>query len=247
MKNPAVEIPAKLYQDNLHCIQDSGLFTLMFGSMKGKKDEQLINRWYDELVQFTLEHGQPVTCVEVDCQKVLGVEKAWEFRERMRKDLPNRIINVYHFEDGQYGLDRMIEFSDYIAISVPELRILGKKDYVYTLAKYIKKKKPSIDIHLLGCTEIELLVKCLFCTSADSSTWTVPKRYGYIKGRHVKNISKEKIIEIIGTENYNYFRQYNNEMNVNTCTLSVLYFMEKYQNAVGNQDYVNFNNYINKI
>ncbi len=39
---------------------------------------------------------------------------AWDFRQRMKKDLPNnRIINVFHLEDGMKGLDRMIEFAEY--------------------------------------------------------------------------------------------------------------------------------------
>ena len=160
MEDAAVDIPRYIHKTMKHTIQDSGLFTLMFGSRKGKKDEKLLNKWYDGLVQFTLNHGCNVTCVEVDCQKVLGVEKAWEFRERLKKDLPNnRIINVFHLEDGRKGLDRLIEYSDYIAISVPELRFAGKKDNVPSLAAYIKKKKPSIDIHLLGCTEGRILKK----------------------------------------------------------------------------------------
>jgi len=128
----------------------------MFGSHKGKKDEKLMDAWYNGLVKFTLNNNNNATCVEVDCQKILGVEKAWEYRERFKNDMPNRIINVFHKEDGQKGLDRLIEFSDYIAISIPELRIMKKKNYTYELASYIKNKKPSIDIHLLGCTEYDL-------------------------------------------------------------------------------------------
>lgn len=238
MTKPAIELPQELFKHNRHVIQDSGLFTLMFGARKGKKDEALINKWYDALVEFTLNHECPVTCVEVDCQKVLGVEKAWEFRERMRNDLPNnRIINVFHLEDGQKGLDRLIEFSEYIAISVPELRIANKKNFVPQLARYIKKKKPDIDIHLLGCTELALLNECNFCTSADSTTWTCHKRFGFIEGRHVSGIQTEKIKEIVGTENYNIFREYHNEMNVNTLVLSTLMLKSKYEKAAGNQDY----------
>lgn len=238
MTEPSVQLPRELCKDNRHVIQDSGLFTLMFGARKGKKDEKLINRWYDALVEFTLDHGMNCTCVEVDCQKVLGVEKAWEFRERMKKDLPNnRIINVFHLEDGQKGLDRLIEFSEYIAISVPELRLAKKKDMVISLAKYIKKKKPSVDIHLLGCTELKILNECKFCTSADSTAWTCFKRFGFIDGKHVSGISTTKIKEQVGEENYNIFRQYHNEMNVNTLILSTMLLKGRYEKAAGNQDY----------
>ena len=238
MQNPAKEIPKHICDTMRHVIQDSGLFTLMFGARAGERNEELVNKWYDALVEFTLEHGQPVTCVEVDCQKILGVEKAWEFRERMKRDLPNnRIINVFHLEDGQKGLDRLIEFSEYIAISVPELRVTGKKNYVYTLAKYIKRKKPDIDIHLLGCTELEMMHNCSFCTSCDSTTWTIGKRYGFVERRHVSAIKKEAVIELVGEEKYKNINQYNNEQNTNFLCLSIESLKRKYQKAAGNQDY----------
>lgn len=58
-------------------ILDSGLFTLMFGAMKGKKDAAFIETWYENLIEFVRENNIQSTCVEVDCQKVLGVEYAW--------------------------------------------------------------------------------------------------------------------------------------------------------------------------
>lgn len=162
-----------------HTIMDSGLFTLMFGAHAGERDETFVDAWYEALVQFVLDHDFKGTCVEVDCQKILGVEKAWELRERMAGDLPdNRIVNTFHIEDGMKGLDRMIEFSEYIAISVPEMRVINKKDYVVRLANYIKNKRPELDIHLLGCTEQKLLKECNFCTSADSTSWQSVNRYG---------------------------------------------------------------------
>lgn len=239
MENPAKDIPANIVNQMKHTIQDSGLFTLMFGSRKGKKDEQLINRWYDGLVEFTLAHGMNCTCVEVDCQKILGVDKAWEFRERIKRDLPNnRIINVFHLEDGQKGLDRMIEFSDYIAISVPELRHANKKNWVHPLACYIKEKKPSIDIHLLGCTELALLNQCRFCTSADSTTWVGGKRFGFIEGNHITTIKTEKIREMVGDEKYDKILSYNKkDYNTNFLCLSIESLKRKYEKAAGNQDY----------
>lgn len=184
MKNVSGNINRSKHIEQIskHSIMDSGLFTLMFGAHAGKRSEKDIHRWYQLILKFVAENGYQGTCVEVDCQKVLGVEKAWEFREKMRKDLPNnRQINVFHQEDGKKGLDRLIEFSDYIAISVPELRALGKKEYTYKLANYIKNKKPEIDIHLLGCTEKKLLERLRFCSSSDSTSWLQANRYGVLK------------------------------------------------------------------
>lgn len=187
--------PAELEAISKHVIMDSGLFTLMFGAHQGQRDEVFVRKWKENLVEFVLTNKLQSSCVEIDCQKVLGTEQAWKFRRELRDELPgNRIINVFHYEDGKKGLDRLIEFSDYIAISVPEIRIIHPKTYredVYALASRIKSKKPSIDIHLLGCTEKKLLPKLRFCTSADSTSWLSANRYGNINGRSPQEIKRE--------------------------------------------------------
>ena len=160
-----------------HVIMDSGLFTLMFGGQKKQKQtRQSLTEWQDKTFEFIRQNGYAGTVVEIDCQKVLGVDDAWYFRERMRNKVKNRAINVFHYEDGKNGLDRLIEFTDYIAISVPEWRILRPKtfkDNVHRLADYIKNKKPSMDIHLLGCTDKKMLREnSSICATADSSSWT---------------------------------------------------------------------------
>jgi hypothetical protein len=236
LKNNEGQIPNYIASKSKHCIQDSGLFTLMFGSHKGQKDEKLMNAWYDGLVQFTLDNNNGATCVEVDCQKILGVEKAWEYRERFRNDIPNRIINVFHKEDGQKGLDRLIEFSDYIAISVPELRFLGQKNSVVQIANYIKNKKPNIDIHLLGCTELKLLKELSFCSSADSTSYKSGIRYGFIKQKHVKNIKTEEVKKIASEEYYKLINKYSNEQNTNTILLHTYYLNQQYNLYAGPQD-----------
>lgn len=236
---PQRGLPALIESKQLHVIQDSGLFTLMFGAKKGKKDASLMNKWYDALVEFTLTNAKQATVVEVDCQKVLGVEAAWDFRTRMKKDLPNnRIINVFHLEDGKKGLDRLIEYAEYIAISVPELRFAGKKNYVSHISKYIKTKKPSIDIHLLGCTELELLKNNRFCTSCDSSSFLSAQMYGTIKDKHIRNIKTEKIKNIIGEKTYSLIRSGLNEEAANGFATQVHFLKKDYQEAAGNQDFL---------
>jgi len=232
-------IPNYITSNSKHTIQDSGLFTLMFGAGKDIKiTEQLIEKWYSKLVEFTLQNNNGATCVEVDCQKILGVEKAWEFRERLKKDIPNRIINVFHKEDGQKGLDRLIEFSDYIAISVPELRFLGQKNSTIQIANYIKNKKPSIDIHLLGCTELKLLKELSFCSSSDSTTWTAPKRYGFIKGNRIGNIKEDEVLKMNGIDKEKYFnaRKYNNETNTAGTVFFINFLLNEYNKYAGSQD-----------
>lgn len=163
-----------------HTIMDSGLFTLMFGAEKGKKSEKFMDNWVDKIIEFILETGYKGTYVDADCQKVLGVNKAWEYRRKLRAKLPNRQINVFHIEDGKDGLDRLIEYSDYIAISVPELRAIKKKEYLYRVYSYIKNKKPEIDIHLLGFTEFSSIEKYKNATSCDSVSWKQASMYGQL-------------------------------------------------------------------
>lgn len=186
-----------------HVIQDSGLFTLMFGAGKNQKhDKQDLIDWQDKLVQFVLQNKLDVTVVEIDAQKILGAEETWFFRERMKKMLPNnRQINVFHFEDGKKGLDRIIDFSDYIAFSVPELRIVKPKTFkqdTYRLVQYAKNRKPEIDIHLLGCTDFQMLHDNKIVTSADSTSWLQGVKYGHINDGNIKahiNLFKNEIFE----------------------------------------------------
>lgn len=179
---PVMDIPSWINRNVRHSIMDSGLFTLMFGGQAGKKDAAFVEKWLWLLINFIKESKFAGSCVEVDCQKILSPEYAWKFRQTMREELPeNRIINVFHLEDGQTGLDRMIDFTDYIAISVPEMRFANKKDQVVRIANYIKNRQPTIDIHLLGCTEYKLLRELKFCASADSSSWLGCVRYGHLK------------------------------------------------------------------
>jgi hypothetical protein len=239
-------IPEIINNNSRHTIMDSGLFSLMFGSYKGKKDRTFIEKWMNLIIDFVNITGYKGTCVEVDCQKVLGVEEAWQFREYMKNHLSNRLINVFHMEDGQKGLDRLIEYSDYIALSIPELRLVGKKDYTYRLACYVKNKKPTIDIHLLGCTENKLLEQCKFCSTSDSTSWLAPAKYGVIDiaGKKVRNkdIKKDIFIEQYKNKLENIF----NKFQINITQKSYLYssiliyqaeqLKIKYSKYAGSQD-----------
>ena len=235
-----------------HIIMDSGLFTLMFGAKKNEKQTiETLTAWQDKTAKFVQQNNLKCTCVEIDCQKVLGVEEAWYFRERMRKVMPNnRHINVFHLEDGMKGLDRLIEFSNYIAISVPELRLhkpkTYKKDVTY-LANYIKNKKPSIDIHLLGCTEKGLLEENKFCTSADSTSWLSGNRYGNAgyKKYHVNDIKKKARASIAPaiTQEYNKYARFcikpltdKKLKYMQDAYFSAVFSKRMYEILVGNQD-----------
>jgi hypothetical protein len=237
------DVAKTIYDNSNHTIMDSGLFTLMFGSEAGKKDKNFIYQWANLIIDFVQQNNYNGTVVEVDCQKVLGVENAWELRRLFKEKLNNRIINVFHKEDGQKGLDKLIEFSDYIAISVPELRAIKKKSYCVRLANYIKNKKPSIDIHLLGCTENKLLRQLNFCSTSDSTSWLQPVRYGGIDSYNKKilsrNVDKEKLINKYGKYAKQFSKGKLTEKGLyNYCLLMYQCELLKYKYSIyaGNQD-----------
>lgn len=235
----SLSIPRILYDSMAHVIQDSGLFSLLYGSAKHLATKSNIFKWYDGLIEYTLQHGQKVTCVEVDCQDILGSDIAWDLRERMRADLPNnRIINVFHLSDGVKGLDRLIEYSDYIGIGSGDPN--NSSYTMYEVASYIKNKKPSIDIHLLGCTHLKTIKKCNFCTSCDSITWLNPIRFGTIRGTHVSGLDTVKVQTFFGIDTWNSVKSITNEARTNTLCAGIESFKRQYEIYAGNQDYTKY-------
>lgn len=232
-----------------HIIMDSGLFTLMFGADKGKPQTlESLTLWQDKTAKFIKQNGLTCSVVEIDCQKILGVEQAWYFRNRMRTVMPNnRHINVFHLPDGMKGLDRLIEFSDYIAFSVPELRISRRGTYredLRQLVYYTKNRKPEIDIHLLGCTEKALLQDNKFCSSADSTSWLSANRYGRIgyKKYHVDDIKKTSRERVRGEILREFGKYQSGEITEKTMKytqdayFSACISKRKYEEICGNQD-----------
>jgi len=245
------EIVANNLKYSKHSIQDSGIFSLVFGAAKANWSKEFIDSWYHKLVELTLEENFTGSVVEVDSQKLFGVENAWYYRERMRRDLPNnRIINVFHLEDGQKGLDRLIEFSDYIALSIPELRFSGKRSYVEKIAHYVKNKKPEIDIHLLGCTENKLMRNLSFCSSADSTSWTAFNKFGFFRynnGNKTFTVKKGLLNKDVLREQYydraielmemSGLKKTEGMIFYNACHLLQLeYLMKQYTHYAGPQD-----------
>ncbi len=168
-------------------IMDSGLYSMMFGVYRGLltsiHDAHL---WYDSMIETIYEYKINSTIVECDFQKLFPPEVAWQFRYQMRKDLPNhQIINVWHFEDGEKGFERLLEFSDYLGIGVPEWRKhrpKSYKKYIIPLGQKIVAKGKKL--HYLGCTEFTLLKDINFATSCDSTAWLYSSFANGFRERH---------------------------------------------------------------
>lgn len=229
-------IPMLLEANMKHVIQDSGLFSLLYGAKKDLATKDIVFKWYDALIEWTLEHGKNITCVEIDCQDILGTDVAWDLRMKMRDDLPNnRIINVFHLSDGIKGLDRLIEFSDYIGVGSGEPG--NSSSTMYEVSTYIKEKDASTDIHLLGCTTLKTIKKCSFCTSCDSITWKSPLRFGRIGDYHISDLDPQKVSYLVGHDTYNAIRSRNSELSTTSLCTTIEQHKRWYEINAGNQDF----------
>jgi hypothetical protein len=170
--------------DGSEWILDSGLYSLMFGAHKGKIST------FDEYRDYALKYRENVErwgwkhpIVECDVQRVLGVEECMRIREEVFSDYIGTVIYVWHIPEGIEGLKALAK-NEYIALSVPELRVFyktpssGGVKVKRALAELlaIAKEAGSRKVHLLGCTEADLLR--LPAYSADSTSWYSGGRFG---------------------------------------------------------------------
>jgi hypothetical protein len=187
-------------------ICDSGLFTLMFGAGKGGSYDLPYMKTYTEKYISTARNFKckNVTIVESDVHKLLGMDAVFELRKYF-EDSGMKVLYVWHREEEIDGLYRMAEKYDYIAISVPELRILCKgkvryQDAVKDLELKIFKNTSKLPrIHLLGNTVMQTM-QTNISYSCDSTSWLSGGRYGryihYIDGRlTAKKLSSNEFLK----------------------------------------------------
>jgi len=169
--------------DYRHVIIDSGLFSFMFGAGSDGEtfDVARARVWMNQYVEWIRLGLLPgATFVEVDAQVLIGVDETWtlrhEFRELVGPDVD--VMCVYHLPDG--NPDRLIDFADYIAVGMPELRKALSPQERRRVVSYIATKAHRLGkrVHLLGTVETEYLRDFRFCTSCDTSCWLNTVRYG---------------------------------------------------------------------
>ena len=128
--------------------------------------------------------------VECDVQKKISPEFAWEMRKKFKTQVNVPIINVYHLEDG--NPDKLIDYSDYIAVSVPELRFNVSNAERLKITRYISQKATSKGkkVHLLGCTELKMMKEFQYCYSCDSTSWFSGSRFNSFRSKALPNMEK---------------------------------------------------------
>lgn len=179
----------KVASDNaIETICDSGLFTLMFGAGKGgTHDINSMTSYTKTYIQSMKQSGiENLTIVESDVHKLLGMPAVFELRKYF-EDCGLPVMYVWHKEEGIDGLMRMAERYDYIALSIPELRIICSKNgqryqtvthsLLQNLRKHCGSKLPKI--HLLGNT-VQETMQTTIAYSCDSTSWLSGGRYGTV-------------------------------------------------------------------
>lgn len=173
-----------LLSPDMEVICDSGLFTLMFGAGKGGVHTlDSMKDYAKKYIAFSkLYPHKNLTIVECDVHKLLGMKAVFELR-KLFEDSGMRVLYTWHREEGIDGLYEMARKYNYIALSVPELRVICKEkiryqDAVMDLLRKIEKNTGKIPkIHLLGNTVQETMETNL-AYSCDSTSWLAGCRYG---------------------------------------------------------------------
>ena len=173
-----------LLTNDIEVICDSGLFTLMFGAGKGATHSlSSMTAYTKSYIDFSKKYPHKnLTIVEADVHKLLGMPAVYELRKHFENS-GMRVLYTWHIEEGIEGLYKLAEKYDYVALSVPELRILFKgkgryQDGVLDLLNKIKRNVKKIPkIHLLGNTVQETMETNL-AYSCDSTSWLSGCRYG---------------------------------------------------------------------
>lgn len=159
-------------------ILDSGLFTFLWGV--GATREFDIDAYVKAYAQFVNTHlPDGAVAVECDCAPLVGRDRARAVRRALRKLVHDHIpiMNVYHLDEG--SPDATVDASDYVAVSVPELRRKVTRAELVRITDYVVQRalRRGARVHLLGCTAATLLRRFCIATTCDSTSWLGAVRY----------------------------------------------------------------------
>jgi len=162
-------------------IVDSGLFTYLWGKKSHiNYDKNFYHNYLDNYSKFIeTSRFENMRYVELDVQEKLGVDFAWELREKLVDRFgKDKIINVAHVIDGDPT--DLIAYADYLAVSVtPTIKKYGIA-YYYQYIEFVYKQAftHNTKIHLLGVTRPGDSRLCYGATSCDSTSWFTKISFG---------------------------------------------------------------------
>jgi len=165
-------------------IVDSGLFSYLWGNKSHiAYDKDFYYNYLDNYSKFIEgSRFENMRFVELDVQEKLGVDFAWELREKLVGRFgKSKIINVCHEIDGDPT--SLIEYADYLAVGINQRLKKYGREYIYKYIDFIYKKAltSNTKVHLLGVTRPADLYMCWGATSCDSTSWLAKWIYGNYK------------------------------------------------------------------
>lgn len=192
MPDPGPVLRALVGGHARNMVMDSGLYSFMFGSERGKMPStyeayrDYTRRYLDDIVKW----GVDCFLVEADTQRLLGMEATLRLREEFAP-LGSRVMYVWHQPEGIDGLIKLAQQRDYICLSIPELRMIasggktalggstGAKRLCDDLLRRVHNACAGAPprIHLLGCT-VEVMMETRLAWSCDSTSWLSGVRFG---------------------------------------------------------------------
>lgn len=168
---------------------DSGAFTMFTkGHNLTEKDwDDYVTKYIDFINKYDIKYF-----FELDVDRILGLKKVEQIRNRIEKETGKKCIPVWHKERGWKYFEKMCEEYDYVAIGGIAKNPNGKQ--IEKLFPYFidYAHKHNCKIHGLGYTNANGLKKYHFDT-VDSTSWASGWRYGAIyqfKNNSIKTIKK---------------------------------------------------------
>lgn len=156
---------------------DSGAFTFMNNSKKGKTDWK---DYIDRYIAFINKHDIKYF-FELDIDCIVGYDNVLKIRKYIEEKTGKKCIPVWHHNRGKEEFIKMCKEYDYVSIGglVAGGGEYSKKHWKFFSWFISTAHKYGAKIHALGFTSLDGIQKYRF-DSVDSTTWLNGERFGEI-------------------------------------------------------------------
>ena len=238
---------------------DSGAFSAMTQGAEINVDDYInfLNE-YDEGVEICCQWDTIPVGVEPEVASQQTWDNYWYMRERLKS--PEKLLYVFHEGEDYKWLEKALQHDEitYIALGGVAKKPFKIRDKFFeTCFEIISKVKPTVKTHAFGMTNRKLLEKYPF-TSADSTSWMYPAKFGTIhwgdwkivnvserqveSPDHVYNLpEREEITKYVADLGHNIDEIVN--ISDKRRYYQIDYWLMKYNNFVSGINYVETDNY----
>lgn len=146
-------------------IMDSGAFSFMFGAHAGQLPPELpaYDAFVEEYIDDMKSWGWPGIVVEMDVDRLLGVDALERLRERFAP-LGDRVMYAWHKPQGPEAMGTLARRFSHVSFSMIELSKIAlhhndEESMARDLLTRIELATPGAPprVHLLGCNRMQLL------------------------------------------------------------------------------------------